>query len=46
MNLIRHGRDALPPETALRRVRAAPDVPLVPGEPSATAGQPRSGGRQ
>ena len=30
MNLIRHGRDALPPETALRGVRAAPDVPLVP----------------
>ena len=30
MNLIRHGRERLPPETALRRVRAAPDVPLVP----------------
>ena len=30
MNLIRHGRDALPPEAALRRVRAAADVPLVP----------------
>ena len=30
MNLIRHGRDALPPEAALRGVRAAADVPLVP----------------
>ena len=30
MNLIRHGRDPLPPETPLRGVRAASHVPLVP----------------
>ena len=30
MNLIRHGREICRPETALRGVRAAPDVPLVP----------------
>ena len=30
MNLIRHGRDAVPSQTPLRGVRAAPDVPLVP----------------
>ena len=38
MNLIRHGRDALPAETALRRVRAAADVPLVPGPDQRDAG--------
>ena len=35
----------LPAETALRRVRAAADVPLVPREPR-TLPQPRSGERQ
>ena len=38
MNLIRHGRARLPAETALRRVRAAADVPLVPREPRHAAG--------
>ena len=30
INLIRHGRARLPAAAALRRVRAAPHVPLVP----------------
>ena len=37
---------ALPAEAALRRVRAAADVPLVPREPSTLPAQPHSGGRQ
>ncbi len=30
MNLIEHGRASLPPAAAVRRVRAAAYVPLVP----------------